>query len=1239
MPQYQRPLHRTDSVADCLALVDAQHRQLLDIFKRIASLQARQASREHLLALLAELVDYTDYHFSEEEKLIRQWALHGTHGAPHLQAHANFCGLLQRAQRLVRDQPADVAADVLVDLLALLAPWLMHHMLAVDRSLLQQAGTLELDGSAGSPARESSAAAQEDSLATVNLLMDGLGARAFDLLTKRQQLLDLQRLYRVLLHCGDVFIQSRDEQEMLASLCAKLAQDTPFHTAWIGQPGESGVFEALALAGEGAEQVRAAPPLLTNADTASVVVKAWRCAQLVVCNDTFSDPTLAPWHSGFAQHRWASILAIPIVRARRVWAILALASMRRECFDQPTIDVSTRIAALLGHGLDEFDLKKSIQDRQQREARIARTDALTGLPNRLALEEYLPQALSRAHRRGMSLAVGILDLDDFKPVNDRLGHEAGDELLRALSCGLLAQLRESDFIARQGGDEFVIVFEDLEPGQTAGQLGAALDRLHRAVEAPFELHGGHVASIDMTMGVALYPADGLEAELLLRQADVAMYQAKQNKEGRTQWWRLGVAAQPEQIEAASFDPFDTAAQELMRGLGPHLGSLAEQFSASFYGELGTYPDTAAILGCLSAQEFRELAGKQAEHLRFLLDPHTTVQQVRGTAHRLGALHALLGVSAASMVRATGLYRNVLRTYLDAAVLTVRTRYRTMRAAEERLQLDSESQLQAMQATVDQYQRPLARPMDGRVLAAGWMQAELDALAELPGIRGAMVYRPDAQNRLVIEYAAGEESAAFVEAHRVRDLYPVLDARDARGRGLVATTWLSDCAQEVAGFGVEARTAPWNTLMQEFGMRSAVAVPVHRHSAVHAVLMLFGAYPHQFSSGWMRTWRLSLQSRWDQMTRASQSRWCAIDTGEATRLRALLYAGAVEMFFQPMVDLSTGAPIRVEALARLRTPQGALVLPGQFLPALGETDLDSLFRQGLAQALAHLRSWRDANLDIGLSINLAPSSLVHPDCARWVEEALRGAQVAPQHLTLELLESEALEVTAVDEAIARLAATGVKIAMDDLGAGFSNLKRLADLPFDLIKVDQNIMKDVGRDPLKVLSLFRAVVQIGQDLERDVVAEGLEDAGVVEAALLLGCRFGQGFGLARPMPAQALAEWIKTQPLRGREGNGVHSWIGALAYQWMAMHDTRQLRHTGEFASCPITCFLSSQGILDPQLDALHVQLHEHPLQSVRLKAMHHMTQWLIGKAVPAYRERALERSRPPLEPWKSRVSAP
>ena len=1207
MPDPARPLKWTDAMAMGIARVDEEHQRLLEIFNRVARAQGEAASQETVLACLDELDDYTRYHFPEEERLMHHWRLDPSHRTMHLQAHESFRGFLRQARAFADEQTPEVT----VELLAFLAQWLLQHVMEVDRRMAREIRALQ-SGAMNAAALDPLDGARDDVARTASELTQHLRQRTFALLGQRQQLMNLQALYQALLHCGDVLIHSRREQEMLESLCTKLVQNTLFHTAWIGKPGQSHVCDVLALASQDAEPVRAAPPESATEEAVSVVAKAWKGQQLIVCNDTLADPTLRSWRAGFAEHRWLSVLAIPIMRAGQMWAILVLASSRRGCFDAPTVEVCSRIVALLGHGLDELDANDRARTRQAQDARVARTDALTGLPNRCAIEEYLPQAIARARHRGGLLAVGVIDLDDFNSVNDQLGRDAGDELLGCVSRGLRTWLRDSDFIARLGGDEFVVVLEDLEPTEAMSQLGTALQRLHRAVEGAFQLSAGQSVSIDMTMGVAVYPTDGVEPQLLLREADAAMYNAKQTKMQRGHWWRLGVATSSEPVAETSFDAFGSDAREFMRGLVPHVHTVAEKFSASFYRELESHSESAEVLACLSAAEYQALARNQSAHLCFLLDPHTAAQQVQEAAQRLGAVHALIGVSGAWMMRAMGMYRDILRTHLDASLLSARTRYRALQAADTRLQLDIESQLQAMQSILDQYQMLLARPMDGRALAADWIQAELNALAGLPGIRAAVLLRPDVQNRLVFERAAGEGVDGLVDAFRVRELYPTLDPRNVRGQGLVASTWMTDCQQETSAFAQESRSQPWQALMREFGIRSAVTLPVHRHGTIRAVLMLFGVYPHQFASGWMHTWRLSLQNRWDLMTEATHSNRHVIDTGEAAQIRSLLYGGGVEMFMQPIVNLADGAVVKVEALARLRTPDGTILAPGQFLPALGETDLESLFRQGLSQGLTHVRRWRDEKLDVKLSINLAPSSLVHPDCARWVEEALREAQVVPQHLTLELLESQELKASEVDEAITRLASMGVRIALDDLGAGFSNLKRLAQLPFHVIKIDQNIIKDLVGDPIKALSLIRTVVQIGHDLERDVVAEGLEDAGIIEAAIQLGCRLGQGYGLARPMPAAALAEWIRTRPFRGGGGCGLQSWIGALAYQWMVMHDALSMRLPGELASCPLTEFFDAQEIEDEQVLRWHRQIHEDPDESARLKAMQQMMQWMTRR---------------------------
>ena len=177
---------------------------------------------------------------------------------------------------------------------------------------------------------------------------------------------------------------------------------------------------------------------------------------------------------------------------------------------------------------------------QERIEHEATHDPLTGLPNRRALEQTLHRSLARARRTGRGVALGLLDIDDFKPVNDRHGHEAGDRLLRDFAARVRFLLRENDYVVRLGGDEFVIVLEDLDTVNMEETVVPLLSRLHQAVETPFEVLPGQRVPVGMTMGMALFPADGEDPDLLIRSADLAMYQLKGKKKTRALWWQRGV---------------------------------------------------------------------------------------------------------------------------------------------------------------------------------------------------------------------------------------------------------------------------------------------------------------------------------------------------------------------------------------------------------------------------------------------------------------------------------------------------------------------------------------------------------------------------------------------------------------------------------------------------------------------------------------------------------------------------
>jgi diguanylate cyclase (GGDEF)-like protein len=166
-----------------------------------------------------------------------------------------------------------------------------------------------------------------------------------------------------------------------------------------------------------------------------------------------------------------------------------------------------------------------LQQRKRMEERVnhmAFHDELTSLPNRLMLNQRLDQALSRHRRAGSQLAILFLDLDRFKVINDSLGHGTGDVLLRQVSDRLLTQSRPDDVVARMGGDEFVVLvenYDDLEDVSRHAQ------RLVEQLSAPYVL-GGNDCHVTVSIGISLFPADGADAQSLLKAADVAMYRAK-----------------------------------------------------------------------------------------------------------------------------------------------------------------------------------------------------------------------------------------------------------------------------------------------------------------------------------------------------------------------------------------------------------------------------------------------------------------------------------------------------------------------------------------------------------------------------------------------------------------------------------------------------------------------------------------------------------------------------------------
>ena len=496
-------------------------------------------------------------------------------------------------------------------------------------------------------------------------------------------------------------------------------------------------------------------------------------------------------------------------------------------------------------------------------------DPLTGLPNRRALDHHLAMAMARSRRNGTVVALGLMDLDDFKLVNDRFGHEAGDRLLRELVSRFTLRLRENDFLARLGGDEFVIVIEDLSEELLPGQIEPFLHRLHEVVESPFILAGGEHAFVGMSLGMAYYPLDAVEGDALVRQADMAMYKLKKDKGNRTVWWQRTdqssrLAGHPVSEEVS--DPYGKAVRGLLKRYRTEIGDATEKVIESFYEKMAPESEAAVIFSSLSPDEMKSLRKLQVEHLNFALDSETTREALLDCAREVGRIHFLTGVGNEILLRAKSFCVKVLKDNLDQSIPVLKDLTHILVAAEWRLHEDIEMQISSGVTTMDEYRAILSSPLPPK--GTSWTDAralEIRMLGRLPGLQAVLFARPDSRGVFTIEEHGGAMGEIGASILRTPELESVIDPSSPRGQGLLSRAWRSLHFQTSPSFHLDPIFAPWHEVIKKLGIHSVMVLLVRDHAKNPVALIgFYGAYPNQFESFTMKQFALGVEQRWERI---------------------------------------------------------------------------------------------------------------------------------------------------------------------------------------------------------------------------------------------------------------------------------------------------------------------------------------------------------------------------------------
>ncbi|HXU94233.1 MAG TPA: EAL domain-containing protein [Gallionella sp.] len=337
----------------------------------------------------------------------------------------------------------------------------------------------------------------------------------------------LNRALKLLSDCNMTLVRAKEEHKLLSEICRLIVERGGYQMAWVGFAEQDAAKTVRPVAQAGYEEGYLDSVNVTWSDTErgqGPTGTAIRTGVTDINQDYLSNPRMAPWREAALKRGYQSSIALPLAGKERILGALTLYSPDPHAFNPAEVTLLEELANDLAFGIETLRARTEHRLTEEKLGFLAQHDPLTKLPNRLLLRDRFDLAAAAAERERSGLAMLFLDLDNFKQVNETLGHNLGDQLLRCIAERLNSCIRDTDTISRQGGDEFTILLADV---RDLGIIGGIAQDVLEAFSDPVDLDG-RLLNVSSSIGIGVFPNDGVEFDTLLKKAETAMYHAKES---------------------------------------------------------------------------------------------------------------------------------------------------------------------------------------------------------------------------------------------------------------------------------------------------------------------------------------------------------------------------------------------------------------------------------------------------------------------------------------------------------------------------------------------------------------------------------------------------------------------------------------------------------------------------------------------------------------------------------------